>query len=231
MAEKRTTQIVALRRAVDCLPVRTRHAMLSGIDNNTIVVGAYTIDGKGVCPMLAAHRAGGRTNFASFARAWDEFCFRGVRKGRRRPRLATSTELATLRAHIEASLLVEEQIDLAAAVAEHRDLSERRLASEQQAAREHRLAEQRAAENARMEHEMDVQRERELEAARGHITRPERVRPGDPDRSGELSRRPGWRWLRVMRSYDEYEQALAALAQAEARSAAEAERELIHSRD
>jgi hypothetical protein len=121
MAENRTSQIVALRRAIDCLPVRTRHAMLVGISNNTIVVGAYTMD-NGVCPMLAAHRAGGRTNFVAFARAWDEFCFRGVRKGRRRPRLATSSELTTLRADIEASLLEEEHVDLVGAVAEHRGL-------------------------------------------------------------------------------------------------------------
>ena len=28
--------------------------------------------------MLAAHRAGGRTNAISFARAWDRFAFRGA---------------------------------------------------------------------------------------------------------------------------------------------------------
>ena len=47
--------------------------MLRGIDENPIIVGAYTDKRGGVCPMLAAHRNGGRTNFASFARAWDAY--------------------------------------------------------------------------------------------------------------------------------------------------------------
>ena len=37
------------------------------------------------------------------------------------------------------------------------------------------------------------------------------ARPGDPDRSRELAARPGWSWMRVSRSYDEYVRALAAL--------------------
>ena len=52
--------------------------MLEGIRANEIIVGAYT-DEDGICPMLAAHRAGGRTNFISFAKAWDRFAFRGAR--------------------------------------------------------------------------------------------------------------------------------------------------------
>src|SRR3954471_4876069 len=60
-----------LRLAIDCLPVRTRRAMLEGIRNNDIIVGAYADRAGGVCPMLAAHRCGGRTSFVSFARAWD----------------------------------------------------------------------------------------------------------------------------------------------------------------
>ena len=35
--------------------------------------------------------------------------------------------------------------------------------------------------------------------------------PGDPDRSGELRKRRGWAWTRVMRRYDDYERALARL--------------------
>ncbi len=62
---------------------------------------------------------------------------------------------------------------------------------------------------------------RAAKPARG--TTPERARPGDPDRSRELSRRPGWGWMRIMRSYDEYEQAMASFDQTEA------ERELTHS--
>jgi hypothetical protein len=42
-----------------------------------------------------------------------------------------------------------------------------------------------------------------------------RVRPGDPDRSGELRRKPGWAWLRPFRRYDEYEGALARVREME----------------
>ena len=62
-----------LRDAIDCLPLRTREAMLEGIGANRIIVGAYTDRQGGVCPMLAAHRNGGRTSLASFARAWDRY--------------------------------------------------------------------------------------------------------------------------------------------------------------
>src|SRR5438552_16449188 len=79
-----------LRLAIDCLPRRTRLAMLEGIAANEIIVGAYTDRLGGVCPMLAAHRCGGRTNFISFARAWDRFA------RVRRPRKATERELEIL---------------------------------------------------------------------------------------------------------------------------------------
>src|SRR5919198_4165746 len=75
-----------LRIAIDCLPMQTRRAMLAGVEANRIIVGAYTDRKGGVCPMLAAHRNGGRTSLASFARAWDRYT------GARRPRLATRRE-------------------------------------------------------------------------------------------------------------------------------------------
>src|SRR4051812_43092634 len=111
-----------LRQAVDCLPERTREAMLEGIDANDIIVGAYTDRRGGVCPMLAAHRHGGRTNLASFAKAWDRYT-----GARRRPRRATQRELRTLRAMLEASLFYGGS-ELAGAVAEHRASVERRAA-------------------------------------------------------------------------------------------------------
>jgi len=132
--------------------------MLEGIASNEIIAGAYT-DGRGVCPMLAAHRAGGRTSLISFAHAWDRFAFRESRA--KVARRATERELRVLRAHLEASL-VEEDVpagEFQAAIVEHQQLIER-------------------------------------------------TRPGDPDRSRELRRRPGWSWLRAFRSYDEYERAL-----------------------
>ncbi len=89
-----------LRTNVDRLPDRTRRAMLLGIERNPIIVGAYTDPASGgICPMLAAHRNGGRTDLASFAIAWDAFT------DARRPRLATRREVRTLRSFLELSLL------------------------------------------------------------------------------------------------------------------------------
>ena len=69
-----SSPIERLRTAIDCLPVATREAMLAGVlASERIIVGAYTDGRGGVCPMLAAHRAGARTDFLSFARAWDRF--------------------------------------------------------------------------------------------------------------------------------------------------------------
>src|ERR671934_2937688 len=104
MRRKRHT-IEDLRRAIDCLPVETRVAMLTGVRSNDIIAGAYTDRSGGVCPMLAAHRCGGRTDYRSFARAWDRFTGAG-----RRARRATERELRTLTAHLEASLWKDEDI-------------------------------------------------------------------------------------------------------------------------
>jgi hypothetical protein len=92
-----------LRLAVDCLPLATRTAMLEGIATSRIIVGAYTDRRGGVCPMLAAHRNGGRTSLVSFARAWDRYT-----AAPRRSRPATDRELNTLRAMLEASIGLEE---------------------------------------------------------------------------------------------------------------------------
>ncbi|MFL5883985.1 MAG: hypothetical protein ACJ77M_02850 [Thermoleophilaceae bacterium] len=105
-----------LRQAIDCLPEHTRRAMLEGIDSNQIIVGAYTDNQGGICPMLAAHRNGGRTSLASFARAWDAYT--GVWES---PRPATRREIRALRAMLEASLWTDgPEQDLASAVADHR---------------------------------------------------------------------------------------------------------------
>ena len=74
-----------LRTAIDCLPLKTRKAMLGGVESNRIIVGAYTDRSGGVCPMLAAHRNGGRTSLASFARAWDRYTGVRGRRARRAP--------------------------------------------------------------------------------------------------------------------------------------------------
>jgi hypothetical protein len=103
-----------LRTAIDCLPARTREAMLEGVRSERIVVGAYTDGRGGVCPMLAAHRHGGRTSFVSFYKAWDDF----ARAKTLRP--ATEREVRTLENLLVASLAEEQATDLAAAIAEYR---------------------------------------------------------------------------------------------------------------
>ena len=99
MRRKPRDPIRRLRIAVERLPRHTREAMLRGIDGNRIIVGAY-VDPRsgGICPMLAAHRNGGRTSVASFARAWDEYT------DARRPRRATRREVHALRLLLERSL-------------------------------------------------------------------------------------------------------------------------------
>jgi hypothetical protein len=108
--------------AIEWLPIETKRAMLDAIDHNRIIVGAYTDRDGGVCPMLAAHRNGGRTSYASFARAWDSYTHAGHRS-----RPATERELTTLRAMLEASLASDapDNTTLGSAIAEHEKLTRR----------------------------------------------------------------------------------------------------------
>ena len=124
MRRSRRSSIEDLRLAIDCLPVRTRMAMLAGVRNSEIIVGAYSDRHGGVCPLLAAHRNGGRTDFISFAHAWDRFA------GGKRARRASDRELNVLVAHLEASLLAEDDIDLGGVVSEHQALARERRARE-----------------------------------------------------------------------------------------------------
>ena len=176
MSERQSTTIIDLRRTIDCLPRATRVAMLEGIETNPIIAGAYSTEG-GICPMLAAHRNGGRTNFVSFANAWDRFAFRDTKRRSRTARPATVRELRVLHGCLEASLLAE--VDLGSAISEHREL----IASH-------------------IPH-----------AVPGTPVTTDR--PGDRDRSKELRKRDGWRWMRLVRSYDEYERLLAELEEPE----------------
>jgi hypothetical protein len=99
---KRRNNAQRLRNAVYALPSHTKQAMLRGIRRNRVIVGAYVDKRGGVCPMLAAHRNGGRTNFGTFARAWDAFTGAG-----RRPRRASRREVRTLEGYLEMALLRE----------------------------------------------------------------------------------------------------------------------------
>jgi hypothetical protein len=121
-----TRLVEDLRLTIDCLPVSTRRAMLDGVQSNErIIVGAY-VDGEGgVCPMLAAHRCGGRTDFLSFARSWDRFTRAG-----RRARQATRRELDILVGQLKASLMSEVDVRLDRAIEEHRELLRRERSRE-----------------------------------------------------------------------------------------------------
>jgi hypothetical protein len=118
--------ITRLQSAIDCLPERTRRAMLEGVRADTIVVGAYTDGDGGICPMLAAHRHGGRTSFLSFARAWDGFA-RADKVRRATPRELRVLEGLLLRSLEEGP---DGSTDLGAAIAEHRASLARRRTPE-----------------------------------------------------------------------------------------------------
>lgn len=87
----------SLSRAVHALPIGTRRAMLVAIEADQLIVGAYTDRSGRVCPMLAAHRRGARSDVGDFPRAWDTFA------GARRPRAATARELEILKTFLEES--------------------------------------------------------------------------------------------------------------------------------
>jgi hypothetical protein len=182
MAQRNPHPIEDLRLAIDCLPVETRLAMLEGVRNNDIVVGAYTTRDGGVCPMLAAHRAGGRTSMISFAHAWDGFA-----RARGRARKATGREMRILIAHLEASLLAEYQPEMERAILEHQALRSSREAADAAVADAEDVAAAGARRSAR---------------ERG------RRRPGDRNRTIELRERHGWAWLRPHRRWDDYRRAL-----------------------
>jgi hypothetical protein len=172
-----------LRLAVEALPRRTREAMLRGIDSNPIVVGAYVDrDSGGICPMLAAHRNGGRTNLASFATAWDRYT------GAKRPRLATRRELRTLNSLLELSLAGDDLTD-SGSIAE--------------------AAAQIRAERAQMvDREAPCVQLPEPDESEIRVRR--RPDTGERHRARELRDRLGWSWMRPARRYEEFRDLLGA---------------------
>ena len=143
MRSRRQRRIEDLRLAVECLPDRTKAAMLEGIDANTIIVGAYTDRRGGVCPMLAAHRHGGRTDLLAFAHAWDRFC------DAKTPRHATERELSVLKAHLESSMLGFETADFGDAIRDHQAAGRARREQEAQTVGTDWLHEEPVVEPAR----------------------------------------------------------------------------------
>jgi hypothetical protein len=116
---KRRNNAQRLRNAVYAMPARTKAAMLRGIRTNRVIVGAYVDKRGGVCPMLAAHRNGGRTNFGTFARAWDGYTGANQRK----PRRASRREVRTLQGYLEMSL-IRDGIEVSAETDPARPLAE-----------------------------------------------------------------------------------------------------------
>jgi hypothetical protein len=122
MATPREQARAELRRSIDVLPERTRKAMLVGLGNNTVITGAFAASKDGACPMMAAHREGGRTSCCTFPEAWDKFT--GVH-GRHIIREATPYEVQILCEEIEASLVPLPNV-LSDAIAEHQAIVEAR---------------------------------------------------------------------------------------------------------
>jgi hypothetical protein len=97
--------------------------MEKSLRRERVIVGAYSDKLGGVCPMLGAHRHGGRTECAEFALAWDAFT------GATRPREATEVELLTLRRILALARLDDERAEREAARAGERESRRRRKPS------------------------------------------------------------------------------------------------------
>jgi hypothetical protein len=159
MTTPREQAVAELRQAIDVLPERTRRAMLIGLGNNTVITGAFSGGGDGACPMLAAHREGGRTSACSFPEAWDRFT--GV-AGRHIIRAATEYEVLILRREIEASLEPAGPTMFTEVIAEHQATVEAR-------AREEALAEQEATVEARAREAALVEQETPAQTRRRRL--------------------------------------------------------------
>lgn len=194
-----------LRRTIDSLPERTRDAMLQSVRNDRIIVGAYTAPkGGGVCPMLGAHRRGGRTDISSFARAWDSY----TKAVEGQPRPATERELRSLQLMLESSLARERpQTKLSAAVEEIKAERDRLAkAAEAKIARwraDQAEVKSRRAERRAKDASWRASQELEQQQAAAEAQKRPRVDTGERDRSGELGAKPGWSWLRPFRSVEE----------------------------
>ncbi|MCP9490537.1 MAG: hypothetical protein MSC31_11765 [Solirubrobacteraceae bacterium MAG38_C4-C5] len=194
-----------MRAAVDRLPLATRRAMLEGIQSESIIVGADGNPRGGVCPIYATASPPSKRIGAPFARAWDRFA------GARLARPASEPELRTLRTLLETSIGAEPEsapvVSLNAAIAAHKASQARTRARAERPVLEARSPAKRSPRSLPM-----------------RTTSPAPRRDtGERDRTAELSQRNGWAWLRPFRRYDDYERALLALDEMEARTRPEAE--------
>ena len=89
----------ALSHAVWALPIESRQAMFSAVQDEELIVGGYADRRGRICPTVAAFRRGARSCVGAFPAAWDDFA------QARRPRPATKRELEILRALLEETLV------------------------------------------------------------------------------------------------------------------------------
>jgi hypothetical protein len=129
---RRRTPAERLRKAVQALPRHTKEAMLRGIGRHRVIVGAYADKRGGVCPMLAAHRNGGRADMGTFARAWDDYT--GADAGR--PRRASRREVGALRNYLELALIGDDSTGGRPLTEEVRDVKATRRRLAERAARD-----------------------------------------------------------------------------------------------
>ncbi len=174
MATPREQARAELRRSIDVLPERTRKAMLHGLGNNTVITGAFAASGQGACPMLVAHREGGRTSCCTFPEAWDKFT--GV-YGRSIIREATPYEVQILCEEIEASLEPMPNV-LSDAIAEHMAIVQARHREAEIAAQSPPVVEQAQTPAPR--------RKRRLRITGGHLDLTEAI---DEHKSAARNRR------------------------------------------
>ncbi len=157
MATPREQARAELRRSLDVLPERTRKAMLHGLGNNTVITGAFAASKNGACPMMVAHREGGRTSCCTFPEAWDKFT--GV-YGRHIVREATPYEIQILCEEIAASLEPLPNV-LSDAIAEHQAIVQARRQETEVAAQQPVVEAQEQAAAPR--------RKRRLRITGGHL--------------------------------------------------------------
>ena len=182
MATPREQARAELRRSIDVLPERTRKAMLHGLGNNTVITGAFAASNQGACPMMVAHREGGRTSCCTFPEAWDKFT--GV-YGRHIIREATPYEVQILCEEIEASLVPLPNV-LSDAIAEHQAIVEARRQEAEVAAQQpvvERAGAGRAAPQAPPAHHRRAPRpqrgDRRAQVGRPHAQEPRGRRSRD----------------------------------------------------
>ncbi|HEV2060360.1 MAG TPA: hypothetical protein VGR11_13470 [Solirubrobacteraceae bacterium] len=147
--------------------------MLVGLGNNTVITGAFAGSKNGACPMMAAHREGGRTSCCTFPEAWDRFT--GV-YGRHIVREATPYEVQILCEEIAASLVPLPNV-LSDAIAEHQAIVE---------ARRQGAAVERSQPVVEQEEAPAPRRRRRLRITGGHIDLSEAI---DEHKSIARSRR------------------------------------------